>query len=131
VNAHEHRPDHGATAVEFALVLPLAIMFLAFLTAVGLRVLWAAAADHVTRDAASYAAVPNSRSVYPQGDATVSGMDSVTAHASKIYGGLLGAPLSSIGAVCSSQSRPHDTNEAECPGWADYRACSMAFPSAH
>jgi Flp pilus assembly protein TadG len=107
--------DRGAVAVEFALVFPLAALLLAFLIAVGLRVFWSALADNVARAAARYAAVANSQGHYPQGNAPVDTMQSVTAHAATAYQGVLGNPQSVTGSDCTSAGTGN-TDENACDG---------------
>jgi hypothetical protein len=93
--------DRGAVAVEFALVFPLAVMMLAFLAAIGMRVLWGSLADNATRAATRYASVPNYAGQYPHSDASSNGMQSVTSTASGAYGGMLGG-ATVMGSVCSA-----------------------------
>lgn len=101
------RDDRGAVAVEFALVFPLAVVMIGFLTALGLRVFWAALADNATRSAVHYASIANTARHYPKGNATVDGMKSVSSQAGGAYSGVLGS-ATVTGSVCS------DPVEANC-----------------
>jgi Flp pilus assembly pilin Flp len=113
--------DEGATAVEFALVLPLAVLILAFVTAAGMRVFWAALSDNATRAAAHYASLQNFKGCYPVRDNSVGGLSSVKSNTAGAYGGMLGTPTMTItnsGGV---------TTKALCYGGNDYNGAT--FPS--
>ena len=96
--------DRGAVAVEFALVFPLAIVILAFTTALGLRVFWSSLSDNAARSAARYAAVPFANGTYPTDD-------QIKDHVKNAYGGLLGTPTSVVILNCRSYQ---PTDESLC-----------------
>lgn len=104
------RDDRGAVAVEFALVFPLAVMMLAFITGIGVWVFWSALADNATRSATRYASVPNTAGHWPKGNASVDGMSSVTDFAGGAYGGLLGTPTTLVGSNCHDRSPGDESN---------------------
>jgi len=110
MTASRLRSEAGAVAVEFALVFPLAVLMLAFISALGLNVFWSALAENAARSAARYASVPNTAGHWPKGDATVDSMQSVSSQAAGAYGGLLGTPVSVVGSNCHARGTGDETN---------------------
>lgn len=78
--------ESGAVTVEFSLLLPIALLFIGFLTALGLRTLWAALADDASRSLARYASIRStSTGYYPNRPLLATKSD-------KLLGGILGTP---------------------------------------
>ena len=77
--------DGGATAVEFSLLLPIALLFIGFLLALGMRTLWAGLAEDSARSLARYGAIRTSTGAYPNRPALVT-------KSGNLLGGILGTP---------------------------------------
>lgn len=75
----------GAVTVEFALVIPLAILFLGFVLALGLRALWGGLAEDAARSLVRYASIRNAAGTYPT-------RPEIVTRSGTVLGGVLGTP---------------------------------------
>jgi Flp pilus assembly protein TadG len=84
--------EAGATAVEFAIVFPVVLMFILFAMYGGFIVFYGAVADHVARTVVRQVSIPTSStgSTYP--DQGTSGGATVRDDANKAASGLLPGP---------------------------------------
>jgi Flp pilus assembly protein TadG len=98
------RSEEGTTAVEFALVAPVLLMFILFAMYGGFVVYYGAVADHVSRTVARQVAIPvgATNSTYP--DQGSGGQSTVRAAANHAAGTLLPDPTSVT--VTSSRGNP-------------------------
>ena len=81
--------DSGAVAVEFSILVPIAMLFIGFLIALGLRTLWAGLADDAARSLARYASIRTSSGNYPSRPAVIT-------KSGTLLGGILGTPTVSL-----------------------------------
>jgi hypothetical protein len=113
--------------VEFALVLPLGLMIIAFLLALGLRYFWAALSDSATRAAARYASVQFPNGCYPMATTTpLGGPQNIRDHTASSYAGMLGTPTVTV--TNTGRVNKRGSAYVTCYG-SDYG--SGVFPAGH
>ena len=86
--------ERGATAVEFAIVTPIVLMFFIFAMYGGFLVFYNAVGDHVARTVVRQVSIPVSRSGTDYPDQGASGGTTVNDSAKKAAGSLLPDPTS-------------------------------------
>lgn len=96
-------PDEGATAMEFAIVLPvvIAVCFMALYGA--MYFFYSAVADHVARSVARQVSIPTGQSGSAYPDATAG---TVTSDAKSAAGSLLPDPTSAVASSSPSTGTP-------------------------
>ena len=86
------RDDRGATAVEFAICLPVVLMFIFMAMYGGMYVFYGAMADHVAREVARDVSIPTTKTGSSYPDQGSSGQASVEQRAKRAAAGLLPDP---------------------------------------
>ena len=88
-NLRRQRSDDGTVTVEFALLIPLALLFVGFILALGMRTLWAGFAEDAARSLARYGSIRTATGDYPSRPALVT-------RSGSLLGGILGTPTISM-----------------------------------
>ena len=117
------RDERGATAVEFALVAPIVLMFILFTMYGGFAVFYGAVADHVARTVARQVSIPTSSDGMSYPDQGSSGQATVRADANKAAGTLLPNPDS----VTVTSARPQAGPGDEVTVTVTYKPSALGF----